>query len=50
MLEQVKNVMELTGVKVKVNETKTSTRFRTPDGLIFKSREEYLDYVNGLKG
>lgn len=48
MLEQIKNAMELTGVKVKAN--KTSTRFRTPDGLIFKSREEYLDYVNGLKG
>ena len=45
MLEQIKNVMELT----KVNETKTSTRFRTPDGLIFTSREEYLEYVNGLK-
>ena len=48
MLEQIKNEVELTGDKVKVNET--STRFRTPDGLIFTSREEYLDYVNGLKG
>lgn len=38
---------------VKVNtETKKETtgiRYRTPDGLIFCSREEYLDYMEGLR-
>lgn len=46
MLEKIMNTKELSGVKV--NET-TNARFRTPDGLIFTSREEYLDYVRGLK-
>ena len=26
----------------------TGIRYRTPDGLIFMSKEEFLDYMEGL--
>lgn len=45
-LEQIMNMKEKTDVKV---EKTSNARFRTPDGLIFTSREEYLDYVRGLR-
>ena len=34
---------------VKVNTEITTIRYRTPDGLIFTSRQDYLDYMEGLK-
>lgn len=36
-------------VKVNTATADTGIRYRTPDGLIFYSREEYLDYVRGLR-
>lgn len=36
-------------VKVNTNNADTSIRYRTPDGLIFYSREDYLDYMEGLR-
>lgn len=44
----------MANMNIKTNEVKTtnadtSIRYRTPDGLIFYSREEYLDYNEGLK-
>ena len=36
-------------VKVNTATADTSIRYRTPDGLIFYSWEEYLDYIEGLK-
>ena len=45
-LEQIMNMKEKADVKV---EKTSNARFRTPDGLIFTSREEYLDYVRGLR-
>ena len=39
------NVKAKTETKVRT----TGWRFRTPDGLIFTSREEYLEYMEGLK-
>lgn len=32
-----------------VKEVVTEVRYRTPDGLVFTSREEYLDYMKGLR-
>lgn len=29
--------------------TENTTRYRSPDGMIFFSREEYLDYMEGLR-
>lgn len=46
MANKVMNVKEHTNTKVA---TTTSVRYRTPDGLIFTSREDYLDYVKGLR-
>lgn len=45
-LEQIMSIKEKTNITV---EKTSNVRFRTPDGLIFTSREEYLDYVRGLK-
>lgn len=45
MSNKVINVKELTNTKAV---TTTSVRYSTPDGLIFTSREDYLDYVKGL--
>ena len=44
----------MTNMNINTNEVKTANadtgiRYRTPDGLIFYSREEYLDYIEGLK-
>ena len=36
-------------VKVNAQTADTSIRYRTPDGLIFFSREDYLDYMEGLR-
>lgn len=30
-------------------QTQSAVRYRTPDGLVFTSREDYLDYVKGLR-
>lgn len=46
MTNETTNVKELTKTEV---QTTTYVRYRTRDGLIFTSREEYLDYVNGLR-
>lgn len=46
-LEQIMSMKsEETSVKV---EKTNNVRYKTPDGLIFTSREEYLDYVKGLR-
>ena len=36
-------------VKVNTATVDTGIRYRTPDGLIFFSREDYLDYMEGLR-
>lgn len=46
MMEQIMNMKEETSVKVEMT---SNVRFRTPDGMIFTSRDEYLDYVRGLR-
>ena len=35
--------------KINTNIEVTGIRYRTPDGLIFMSKEEFLDYMEGLK-
>ena len=46
MTNETTNVKELDKTKVWEN---TYVRYRTKDGLIFTSRDEYLDYVKGLR-
>lgn len=46
MTNKAMNVKELTKTAVEKN---TYVRYRTSDGLVFTSREEYLDYVKGLR-
>ena len=46
MANKAVNVKELTKTEVREN---TYVRYRTSDGLVFTSREEYLDYVKGLR-
>lgn len=48
MTKKNENVKEVTKTKVEANVT-TKVRYRTPDGLIFMSREDYLDYMEGLR-
>lgn len=45
----MKNNNQMNEVKeTKAVEKTSRMRFVTPDGLIFYSREDYLDYVRGL--
>lgn len=46
MTNETMNVKELT--KTEMQES-TYVRYRTSNGLVFTSREEYLDYVEGLR-
>lgn len=46
MTNETVNVKELAKTEVQTN---TYVRYRTSDGLVFTSREEYLDYVKGLR-
>ena len=46
MTNEIMNVKEPAKTEVQEN---TYVRYRTSDGLIFTSKEEYLDYIDGLR-
>ena len=43
------NNLKTEAKKTQAVEKTSSVRYRSPDGLIFYSREEYLDYMEGLR-
>ena len=42
------NNLKTEAKKTNVVKKDDSIRYRSPDGMIFYSREEYLDYMRGL--